>query len=329
MKGIKMRKEEFSKLPQLVQQYLVYLQAIKNHSELSVIEYASDLRTFFRYLVKRKGLYPADTPDEKIDLSPIDLQFIQGVNLMDAYQFMIYCKNERNNNEATRARRVVAIRRFYGYLSDNLGLIDSNPMKTLEAPKMKKSLPKYLTLEESERLLSVVDGKYKERDYAIITLFLNCGLRLSELCSIDYNDIRDDGSLVVTGKGNKERTIYLNQACIDAIISYMKVRPHDNVKDKALFLSARNQRISPKTVQHIVYTYLDKAGLGDRGLSVHKLRHTAATLMYQHGKVDVLLLKEILGHENLSTTEIYTHIADDATKKAIQSNPLSKEKSKW
>lgn len=324
-----MRKEEFSKLPQLVQQYLVYLQAIKNHSELSVIEYASDLRTFFRYLVKRKGLYPADTPDEKIDLSPIDLQFIQGVNLMDAYQFMIYCKNERNNNETTRARRVVAIRRFYGYLSDNLGLIDSNPMKTLEAPKMKKSLPKYLTLEESERLLSVVDGKYKERDYAIITLFLNCGLRLSELCSIDYNDIRDDGSLVVTGKGNKERIIYLNQACIDAIISYMKVRPHDNVKDKALFLSARNQRISPKTVQHIVYTYLDKAGLGDRGLSVHKLRHTAATLMYQHGKVDVLLLKEILGHENLSTTEIYTHIADDATKKAIQSNPLSKEKSKW
>lgn len=329
MKGIKMRKEEFSKLPQLVQQYLVYLQAIKNHSELSVIEYASDLRTFFRYLVKQKGLYPADTPDEKIDLSPIDLQFIQGVNLMDAYQFMIYCKNERNNNETTRARRVVAIRRFYGYLSDNLGLIDSNPMKTLEAPKMKKSLPKYLTLEESERLLSVVDGKYKERDYAIITLFLNCGLRLSELCSIDYNDIRDDCSLVVTGKGNKERTIYLNQACIDAIISYMKVRPHDNVKDKALFLSARNQRISPKTVQHIVYTYLDKAGLGDRGLSVHKLRHTAATLMYQHGKVDVLLLKEILGHENLSTTEIYTHIADDATKKAIQSNPLSKEKSKW
>lgn len=324
-----MRKEEFSKLPQLVQQYLVYLQAIKNHSELSVIEYASDLRTFFRYLVKRKGLYPVDTPDEKIDLSPIDLKFIQGVNLMDAYQFMIYCKNERNNNETTRARRVVAIRRFYGYLSDNLGLIDSNPMKTLEAPKMKKSLPKYLTLEESERLLSVVDGKYKERDYAIITLFLNCGLRLSELCSIDYNDIRDDGSLVVTGKGNKERIIYLNQACIDAIISYMKVRPHDNVKDKALFLSARNQRISPKTVQHIVYTYLDKAGLGDRGLSVHKLRHTAATLMYQHGKVDVLLLKEILGHENLSTTEIYTHIADDATKKAIQSNPLSKEKSKW
>ncbi len=324
-----MRKEEFIYLPKLVQQYLIYIEAIKGHSELSVIEYASDLRTFFRYLVREKGLVSKDTPDDEIDLSPVDLNFIQGVNLTDAYQFLIYCKNVRKNNETTRARRVVSIRRFYTYLSDNLGLIENNPMKSLDAPKTKKSLPKYLTLEEAERLLSVVDGKFKERDYAIITLFLNCGMRLSELVSIDYNDIKDDGSLVITGKGNKERTIYLNQACIDSVVNYMKVRPHDGVKDKALFLSTRNQRISPKTVQHLVYTYLNKAGLGDRGLSVHKLRHTAATLMYQHGNVDLLLLKEILGHENLGTTEIYTHISDDAAKKAIQSNPLSKEKPKW
>lgn len=324
-----MRKEEFIYLPKLVQQYLIYIEAIKGHSELSVIEYASDLRTFFRYLVKEKGLVSKDTPDDEIDLSPVDLNFIQGVNLTDAYQFLIYCKNVRKNNETTRARRVVSIRRFYTYLSDNLGLIDNNPMKSLDAPKTKKSLPKYLTLEEAERLLSVIDGKFKERDYAIVTLFLNCGMRLSELVSIDYNDIKDDGSLVITGKGNKERTIYLNQACIDSVVNYMKVRPHDGVKDKALFLSTRNQRISPKTVQHLVYTYLNKAGLGDRGLSVHKLRHTAATLMYQHGNVDLLLLKEILGHENLGTTEIYTHISDDAAKKAIQSNPLSKEKPKW
>lgn len=324
-----MRKEEFIYLPKLVQQYLVYIEAIKGHSELSVIEYASDLRTFFRYLVREKGLVSKDTPDDEIDLSPVDLNFIQGVNLTDAYQFLIYCKNVRKNNETTRARRVVSIRRFYTYLSDNLGLIENNPMKSLDAPKTKKSLPKYLTLEEAERLLSVVDGKFKERDYAIITLFLNCGMRLSELVSIDYNDIKDDGSLVITGKGNKERTIYLNQACIDSVVNYMKVRPHDGIKDKALFLSTRNQRISPKTVQHLVYTYLNKAGLGDRGLSVHKLRHTAATLMYQHGNVDLLLLKEILGHENLGTTEIYTHISDDAAKKAIQSNPLSKEKPKW
>ena len=208
-------------------------------------------------------------------------------------------------------------------------MLESNPMKNLDIPKTKKSLPKYLTLEEAEKLLAVVDGKYKERDYAIITLFLNCGMRLAELVSIDYNDIKADGSLVITGKGNKERNVYLNTACLVAINNYLKVRPTDGVRDRALFLSARNQRISPKTVQHIVYSNLEKAGLGDRGLSVHKLRHTAATLMYQHGDVDLLLLKEILGHENLGTTEIYTHISSDATKKAIEANPLSDKKSKW
>ena len=320
-----MRKEEFSQLPQIVQQYLLYLEAIKGHSELSVIEYASDLRTFFRFIAKEKGLVSSDTPDDEIDISPIDINFIKKITLNDAYKFLVYCKNVRKNNENTRARRVIAIRRFFIYITDNQGLLENNPMKNLDIPKSKKALPKYLTLEEAQRLLSVIDGPYKERDYAIITLFLNCGMRLSELVSIDYNDIKADGSLVITGKGNKERTVYLNNACLKAIAEYMKKRPNDGVKDKALFLSSRNQRISPKTVQHIVYSYLDKAGLGDRGLSVHKLRHTAATLMYQHGNVDLLLLKEILGHENLGTTEIYTHITQDAAKKAIDSNPLNKD----
>lgn len=324
-----MKREEFSKLPQLVQQYLLYIEAIKGHSELSVIEYASDLRTFFRFLARHKNLVSSNVDDSEIDLSPIDINFIKGITLNDAYQFLIYLKQERNNNETTRARRVVAIRRFFIYLTDNLGLLESNPMKNLDIPKTKKTLPKYLTLEEAERLLAVIDGKYKERDYAIITLFLNCGMRLAELVSIDYNDIKADGSLVITGKGNKERNVYLNTACLVAINNYLKVRPNEGVKDRALFLSSRNQRISPKTVQHIVYSNLDKAGLGDRGLSVHKLRHTAATLMYQHGDVDLLLLKEILGHENLGTTEIYTHISSDATKKAIEANPLSDKKSKW
>lgn len=324
-----MKREEFSELPQLVQQYLLYLEAIKGHSELSVIEYASDLRTFFRFLARHKNLVPNNTDDNEIDLSPIDINFIKDITLNDAYQFLIYLKQERKNNETTRARRVIAIRRFFIYLTDNLGLLESNPMKNLDIPKTKKSLPKYLTLEEAEKLLAVVDGKYKERDYAIITLFLNCGMRLSELVSIDYNDIKADGSLVITGKGNKERNVYLNTACLVAINNYLKIRPTDGVRDRALFLSARNQRISPKTVQHIVYSNLEKAGLGDRGLSVHKLRHTAATLMYQHGDVDLLLLKEILGHENLGTTEIYTHISSDATKKAIEANPLSDKKSKW
>jgi site-specific recombinase XerD len=321
-----MKREDFYELPQLVQDYLIYIEAIKGHSELSVIEYAGDLRTFFRYIVRQKGMYPASTPDDKIDLTNIDINFIKTITLNDAYQFLIYCKNMRKNNESTRARRVVSLRRFFSYLTDNLGLLETNPMKNLDTPKIKKSLPKYLTLEEAKRLLSVIDGKYKERDYAMITLFLNCGMRLAELVSIDYNDIRTDGTLVITGKGNKERTVYLNQACIDAVAAYMKVRPNDGVKDRALFLSSRNQRISPRMVEITVSKYLDKAGLGDRGLSVHKLRHTAATLMYQHGNVDVLLLKEILGHENLSTTEIYTHIQQEATKNAVDSNPLANNK---
>ena len=251
------------------------------------------------------------------------MEFIKTITLSDAYQFLIYCKNQRGNAEATRARRVIAIRRFFIYLTDNRHLLEENPMKVLDAPKTKKALPKYMTLEEARHLLSVVDGKHKERDYAILTLLLNCGMRLSELVSIDYNDIKSNDTLVITGKGNKERTVYLNDACKSAVSAYMRVRPHDGVKDRALFLSSRNQRISPKTVQHMVYAYLDKAGLGDRGLSVHKLRHTAATLMYQNGHVDLLLLKEILGHENLGTTEIYTHISDDAAKAAIEANPLA------
>lgn len=202
-----MKREEFSELPKLVQQYLLYIEAIKGHSELSVIEYASDLRTFFRYIMREKGLVDKKTQDCDIDLSPVGLELMKKITLNDAYQFLIYCKNERRNNENTRARRVISIRRFFIYLTDNMGLLDYNPMKNLDIPKTKKALPKYLTLEEAEMLLSVIDGPFKERDYAIITLFLNCGMRLSELVSIDYNDIKGDGSLVITGKGNKERTV--------------------------------------------------------------------------------------------------------------------------
>lgn len=321
-----MKREDFFRLPQLVQDYLTYVEAIKGHSSLSVLEYASDLRTYFRFMVKHKGLFPADTSDNGLDLTIVDINFIKTITLNDTYTFLIYCKNERRNNEATRARRVVAIRRFFSYLSENLGLLPANPMKNLDAPKTKKSLPKYLTLDESKKLLSVISGKNKERDFAIVTLFLNCGMRLSELVSINYNDIKSDGTIVITGKGNKERTIYLNQACIDAITAYMKVRPNDKVKDRALFLSSRYQRINPRTVEMMVNKYIDMAGLGGRGLSVHKLRHTAATLMYQHGNVDVLVLKEILGHENLGTTEIYTHIQSDASKNAVDSNPLANSK---
>ncbi len=311
-------------VPPLLKEFLQHIHAIKNKSELTVEEYCIDNMMFLRFLKQNKGLAPSSAELSEIDVSDVDIDFLRKITLSDAYQFLSYCKDVRNNDAAARARKVSAIRAFFKFLHVQKMLISENPMENLETPKQKKSKPKYLTLEESLKLLESVDGEYKERDYCILVLFLNCGLRLSELVSINYRDIRDNNTLYITGKGNKERTIYLNKACLDAIKSYMAVRPVDGVKDKdALFLSKRLQRISPKTVQHIVYENLEKAGLGDRGLSVHKLRHTAATLMYQYGNVDVLVLKDILGHENLGTTEIYTHIVDEQLKNAVDNNPLA------
>ena len=301
------------------------MSVIKNKSELTVLEYASDLRLFFRYLLIYRRLVDESVDFDSIDISHIDLDLISTVSIQDAYAFLSYCRTQRNNDAASRARKASALRAYFKYMSVNTKQIDENPMQELESPKTKKSLPKYLTLDESVDLLKSIDGKFKERDYCIIAIFLNCGLRLSELVSLNYGDIRSDNTMRVTGKGNKERIIYLNDMCVQAINEYMKVRPVDGVKDKyALFLSNRKTRISPKTVQHIVKTFLEKAGLGDQGFSTHKLRHTAATLMYQHSNVDVLLIKEILGHENLATTEIYTHIVDSQLKDAVASNPLNK-----
>ena len=324
-----MHKEEFHTLPQSVIEFLNYLSVVRSKSELTVLEYASDLRLFFRFMLIYRGIVPKDTEFEKIDISFIDLDFIKTVKISDAYAFLSYCRSERKNDSASIARKVSSLRAFFKYLCVKMKQIPENPMEELESPKLKKALPKYLSLEESIQLLESIDGRDKERDYAIITLFLNCGLRLSELCSLNYSDIKTDGTMTVTGKGNKERTIYLNEMCVNAVKEYMKVRPVDGVKDKhALFLSNRKSRISPKTVQHIVEKFIEKSGLGDRGYSTHKLRHTAATLMYQKGGVDVLLIKDILGHENLATTEIYTHIVDEQLKDAVSSNPLNKLKGK-
>lgn len=324
-----MHKEEFHTLPQSVIEFLNYLSVVRSKSELTVLEYASDLRLFFRFMLVYRGIVAKDTEFEKIDISFIDLDFIKTVKISDAYAFLSYCRSERKNDSASIARKVSSLRAFFKYLCVKMKQIPENPMEELESPKLKKALPKYLSLEESIQLLESIDGRDKERDYAIITLFLNCGLRLSELCSLNYSDIKTDGTMTVTGKGNKDRTIYLNEMCVNAVKEYMKVRPVDGVKDKhALFLSNRKSRISPKTVQHIVEKFIEKSGLGDRGYSTHKLRHTAATLMYQKGGVDVLLIKDILGHENLATTEIYTHIVDEQLKDAVSSNPLNKLKGK-
>ena len=322
-----MKKELYEKLPPLIIEFLNYYSVIKNRSEMTVNEYASDLTTFFKFIKIIRGTVSDDIRFEDIDISDVDINLISSVTLNDAYMFLAYCKNERENNEKTRARKVASLRMFYKFITVQKHLIDDNPLRELDAPQVKKALPKYLTLDESLTLLHAVDGKFRERDYCIITLFLNCGLRLSELVSLNVSDIRSNNTLTVTGKGNKERTIYLNDACIDALNAYLPTRPVDGIKDRsALFISRQKSRISPKTVQAIIKSTLEKAGLSDRGLSTHKLRHTAATLMYQYGDVDILAIKEMLGHENLNTTQIYTHIVDAQLQKAAQANPLSSVK---
>lgn len=325
-----MRKEELKELPDIVQKYLTHQSVVLHKSQLTVLEYGSDLRSFLRYLMIESGSVKSDISFSDINVKNIDTALIYNANADDVYDFINFCRNEKNNSENTRLRKFSSISSFYKWMKAH-NHIESNPMENLERPKHKKSLPKYLTLEESINLLDHIDGKNKERDYCIITFFLNCGLRLSELVSLNYNDIRTDRSMKVTGKGNKERIVYLNDACIAAYEQYMKVRPSEGIRpqDKnALFLSNQRKRISPKTVQHIVNSLFEKVGLGGQGYSAHKLRHTAATLLYQHANTDVLLLKELLGHESLATTEIYTHVVNEQLRSAVDSSPLNSQKLK-
>ncbi len=326
-----MKHEILLSAPEIVRNFLVYSETIKNKSANSVNEYYSDLRTFFRYILMVRGLSPVDVDFKEIDISSVDLDLIKTITLQDLYAFLVFCKNDLNNSANTRARKCSVLKIYFKYLALNTKQLSSNPAELLEAPKTTRSLPKHLTLEDSIELLNTVDGANKERDYCILTLFLNCGLRLSELCGINLNDISSDGKMRVLGKGNKERMIYLNQACIDSLAAYLHTRPVEGVPPEhknALFISRNKRRISNKTVQHIVYTFLEKAGLGNQGLSTHKLRHTAATLMYQKGNVDIRALKEVLGHSSLNTTQIYTHVSDDSVKNAFASNPLATIKPK-
>ncbi len=315
--------------PQIIKDYLFYMQTVKGKSQKTVDEYYIDLRTFFRFIKLQRGLVPNDSEFENISISDVDLELVKTVTLNDAYEFMNYIQRERKNQNVTRTRKCSSLKGYFNYLATKKCVLDSNPVEQLEVPKKKKSLPKYLTLEQSLELLNAVDGDYKERDYCILTLFLNCGLRVSEMASLNYTDIHQDDTMRVVGKGNKERIIYLNSACVSAIENYMRVRPVDGVKDKyALFISRNHRRMSVKTIQAMVYKYLEKIGLNAQGYSCHKLRHTAATLMYQYGGVDIRVLKDVLGHENLGTTEIYTHLSSEQMKNAAEKNPLSKVKQK-
>lgn len=319
-------------LPPLVREFASYKSAIQNASAKTVSEYLLDLRTFFRFLLARDQKISPDSEDfEKIDINGVDLDYIKNITTEDIYEFLLYTDRVRGNMASAKARKLSAIKGFFKYLTVKRMMLEENPAANMEAPKKKQALPKFLTLEESLELLDAVkndkESKTRVRDFAIITLFLNCGMRVSELVGINLQDVdRQLRSLTVTGKGNKQRIVYLNEACREALADYYAERlseAHVRCQSNALFLSGREQRISVKTVQWLVYKYLDMAGLESKHYSVHKLRHTAATLMYQTGNVDVRVLKDILGHEQLNTTQIYTHVSNRSMEEAMANNPLS------
>lgn len=315
--------------PVFLNSFLDYTATILNKSPNTVKEYNYDLNTFLKFI-----MYHFRMTDEKeiknINIHDMSIETLKKVTLDDIHAFLFYLSNNYQSKAATRARKVSSIRVFFNYLSNKTNLLDKNPAQNLETPKLEKRMPKYLTLDDSKKLLETAmseSDRNKERDFAIITLFLNCGMRLSELVGINIKDINfKDEKMNVIGKGNKERTIYLNKACLNAVESYLEVRPKDGVKfdsRDALFLSERKERISNRTVQYIVKQELRKSGLDINKYSVHKLRHTAATLMYKYGNVDIRALQELLGHESISTTEIYTHVDNSQIRKAVESNPLA------
>lgn len=315
--------------PEFVNSFLDYTITILNKSPNTVKEYNYDIANFLKYIKKSYKL--TDEKDIKlIKINDMDITTLKRITLEDIHRYISYMAMELKSSPATRARKISSIRVFFKYLTSKAKILDFNPAQDLETPKLGKRMPKYLSLEESKKLLDVAQDESDRnnvRDYTIITLFLNCGMRLSELVGINITDIDfSESKMTVIGKGNKERTIYLNKACMKALTDYLSIRPHDRVRNDsrdALFLSERKERISNRSVQDIVKKELRKAGLDTSKYSVHKLRHTAATLMYQYGDVDIRALQELLGHESISTTEIYTHVSNERVRDAVENNPLA------
>lgn len=319
--------------PKYLSDFLDYMAVIKGRSALTVKNYYSDLRLFLRYLKVNNDSTLKKYNFSEISISDVPEQLVKSVTLTDIMSFLHFSMEERQNEQKARARKAVSIRRFFKYLTDNKQWFEVSPAANLELPSPKRSLPKHLTIDQANQLLmecSDIKDWADARDYCILTFFLNCGMRLSELVGISVNDYMRSTDVTtgeeyyfikVVGKGNKERIIYLNNACVAAYNTYIQVRP--NVQgENALFLSKRSKRISNRRVEQIIEEKLLKSGLAGMGFSVHKLRHTAATLMYQNG-VDVRVLKEVLGHENLNTTQIYTHVSNLQIKQAMDNNPLS------
>lgn len=314
--------EHINSAPDIIKEFLIYTRTIQGKSAKTSSEYYFDLRLLMRFIKMHRGLVPHDTDFEAIDISDVDVDFVRKITLLELYEFLNYLSTERGDSPRTRARKISAMRSYFKYLCGKMKYIENDPTEQLETPRIKKSLPRYLTLDECMTVLRHLDKPGSERDFAIFTLFLNCGMRLSELASINVADINGD-TVRILGKGNKERTIYLNDACISAVSSYLAVRPSVGKNESALFLNHFNKRLGVKGIQWMVEKRFAECGLSGKKLSVHKLRHTAATLMYKYGNVDLRSLQEILGHEQLSTTQIYTHVDDDKLRSAVSSNPLS------
>lgn len=317
----------YDDIPSFVKEFLMYMQNIKNRSVNTIREYHYDLRFTFRFLKLRKQekMKFADINNELIeqtDITDLNLKFLRNIELTDLYEYLDYLTNVCSDKPTTRARKIAALKSFFNFMTYKQKALDKNPAVELETPKLSKRLPKYLSLDESVSLLNSIEGKNEKRDVCIITIFLNCGLRLSELIAINFKDIRDD-TLHVIGKGDKERSVYLNNACQKALKEYIAVRPKDVKDHDALFISERGTRIGKRTVEMMVKKYITLAGLDPKKYSPHKLRHTAATLMHKYGGVDIRSLQQILGHESISTTEIYTHIDSEQVKEAMEKNPLN------
>lgn len=314
--------------PPILRDFLVYHETIQGHSRKTVDEYYLDLRNFFRFLKKNRNLVPQSIALEDISIDDVDLTLVQDITLTEIYSYMNYLSRDRGLNNTSRARKVATIRSFYKYLTNKAKLLKTNPVQDLDSPRLKKSLPKYLNLDESLELLDSVDGKNSTRDYCILTLFLNCGLRISELVELNKTDVRGD-QLRVLGKGGKERILYLNDACQQALEHWLTERDSLTLVDQnALFVTLQNRRrISKAAVHKLVKKHLAAAGLDSTQYSSHKLRHTAATLMLQNG-VDVRTLQEVLGHDHLNTTQIYTHVDNEDLRVAARANPLAKVRKK-
>ena len=326
--------QRYSDCPQILREFLIYHENIKGQSPLTISEYYLDLRMFLRFMKLMRNDMPITTKLEDIDIKDIDLDFLREIETADVFDFLSYLANDRAVNPdspapdygispTARARKLSAIKSFYKYLTVRTKQLQENPVADLEYPKLRKSLPRYLTLEQSAALLKAVSGHNEKRDYAILMLFLNCGIRRSELVGLNLTDVYEDRIRVV-GKGNKERFVYFGSACRKAIDAYLEERNQKILTDnRALFGSRDGNRISVTAVHRLVKKALLQAGLDSTQFSAHKLRHTAATMMLSGG-VDVKTVQEVLGHENLNTTQIYTHIENTELKIAAEANPISK-----